>query len=96
MSSEDPSDYETTPYLDSSDCTPYQGESKQLERGEGSQVYIYQQVGWKGDMQIFMCMLAEKEDMQIFMCMLAEREKGRYLCECWLKGRKVDIYVNVG
>ncbi len=32
MSSEDPSDYETTPYLDSSDCTPYQGESREKER----------------------------------------------------------------
>jgi hypothetical protein len=35
MSSEDPSDYETTPYLDSSDCTPYQGESREKEREEG-------------------------------------------------------------
>ncbi len=32
MSSEDPSDYETTPYLDSSDCTPYQGEFTERER----------------------------------------------------------------
>jgi hypothetical protein len=32
MSSEDQSDYETTPYLDSSDCTPYQGEFRHSDR----------------------------------------------------------------
>ncbi len=40
MSSEDPSDYETTPYLDSSDCTPYQGESREKERERKVDIYV--------------------------------------------------------